>query len=121
VIVWQSFGDDGESYGIAARRVDAGGVAGTVFAVNEDGGGEQTLPAIGSAGDGSIIVWQSRAHCPGDCDDSGTVTVDEVVRGVNLALDQVVEFCAAIDPNGDRSVTVDERARGQCNLAGCPP
>lgn len=121
VVAWQSFGDDGESYGIQARRYDANGTGGDVFAVNDDGSGEQTLPAIGSGGDGTVVVWQSRAHCPGDCDDSGAVTVDELVRGVNLALDRAVAFCAAIDPDGDRSVTVDELVRAvNATLAGCP-
>lgn len=121
VVVWQSFGEDGESYGIRARHLEANGTIGPVFPVNEDGAGEQTLPAIGSAGDGIVVVWQSRAHCPGDCNDNGAVTVDELLRGVNLALDRAVEFCAAIDPDGDQSVSVDELVRAvNATLAGCP-
>jgi hypothetical protein len=50
------------------------------------------------------------------------VTVDEVVRGVNLALSRAVEFCSAIDANGDESVTVDELVRAvNATLTGCPP
>lgn len=45
----------------------------------------------------------------GDCDDSGDVTVDEIVRAVNIALEmQPVSTCAAADVNGDGQVTVDE-------------
>jgi hypothetical protein len=120
-VVWQSFGDDGESYGIDGRHYRADGSAGPVFPINENGEGEQTLPAVASAGDDPVVVWQTRATCPGDCDDSRTVTVDELVLGVNLALDRAVMFCAAIDPDGDRTVTVDELIRAvNATLAGCP-
>lgn len=53
----------------------------------------------------------------GDCDGSGDVTVDELIRGVNIALGSLpVERCPSLDRNLDGIVTVDEVLRA-VNLA----
>jgi hypothetical protein len=50
-----------------------------------------------------------RPTCPGDCNGDGVVTVDELIRGVDIALGMVpVCECVPIDSNHDRTVTVDE-------------
>lgn len=47
--------------------------------------------------------------CAGDCDGSGTVTVDELIQGINIALGAIsVEACALFDTDGNGGVTVDE-------------
>ncbi|MBI1815783.1 MAG: YncE family protein [Deltaproteobacteria bacterium] len=47
--------------------------------------------------------------CVGDCDHNGSVTVDELVRGVNIALgDAALDDCPAFDHDGSKVVTVDE-------------
>lgn len=47
--------------------------------------------------------------CVGDCNGDGAVTVDEIVTGVNIALDTVgVDSCPAFDTDGSTTVTVDE-------------
>jgi hypothetical protein len=63
------------------------------------------------------------ATCVGDCDADGFVTVDEVVRGVSLALTSVDHAgCAALDGNDDARVSVDELVTAvQHALHGCPP
>jgi len=49
------------------------------------------------------------AACAGDCDQDGSVTVDEVILGVNIALGTTsVDVCLAMDSSGDGIVTVDE-------------
>lgn len=49
------------------------------------------------------------AACVGDCDGGGSVTVDEIVRGVNIALGTAAaDDCPAFDGDGSGSVTVDE-------------
>jgi len=60
--------------------------------------------------------------CVGDCDGSGLVTVDKVVKAVNIALDSAaVDTCSAADANGDLRVTIDELVRAVTNtLNGCP-
>jgi hypothetical protein len=49
------------------------------------------------------------AVCAGDCDQGGSVTVDELVKGVNIALGVAsVDICEEMDANGDGAITVDE-------------
>jgi polyhydroxybutyrate depolymerase len=47
-------------------------------------------------------------RCVGDCDGSGTVTVDKLVKGVNIALGIApLSACDMFDCNGNGKVTVD--------------
>ena len=47
--------------------------------------------------------------CVGDCDNDGQVTVDELIIGVNIALDnQSLSACPSFDSGGEGDVTVDE-------------
>lgn len=59
--------------------------------------------------------------CMGDCDRSGTVTVDELVEGVNVALGNVpVTACAAFGCDGGQQVTVACLVRAVSNAVyGC--
>ncbi|MFI5395104.1 MAG: hypothetical protein ACHQ9S_06180 [Candidatus Binatia bacterium] len=51
----------------------------------------------------------SPTACGGDCDGNGSVTVDEILTMVNLALGGgEISVCPAADINGDNQVTVDE-------------
>jgi hypothetical protein len=67
-----------------------------------------TLPARGAA-------------CVGDCDVDGAVTVDEILRGVDIALGRSpVDRCPAFDGSDDGEVTVDEIVAAVENaLNGC--
>ena len=60
--------------------------------------------------------------CTGDCDGSGTVTVDEILLGINLALgEEPVERCRIFDDSLDGMVTVDEILISVgSGLQGCP-
>jgi hypothetical protein len=47
--------------------------------------------------------------CRGDCNGDGSVTIDELIRSVNIALGtQPLSSCRTADVNGDQRVTVDE-------------
>jgi hypothetical protein len=50
------------------------------------------------------------------------VTIDEVVRAVNIALDVLpVAACRAVDRNGSGQVTINEVIQAVANaLDGCP-
>lgn len=49
------------------------------------------------------------------------VTVDEILKMVNIALGAPVEECPAGDRNGDGDITVDEILTAVANaLDGCP-
>jgi pimeloyl-ACP methyl ester carboxylesterase len=59
--------------------------------------------------------------CPGDCDGDGAVTVDELIRGVALALGEETGRCSTFDGNGDEAVTIDEVMAGiATSLSSCP-
>ncbi len=60
--------------------------------------------------------------CVGDCSGDGSVTVDEIVTMVNIALNLgPVSSCLAGDSSGDGRVTVDEILTAVNNaLSGCP-
>jgi len=59
--------------------------------------------------------------CVGDCNNDSTVTIDELVLGVDITLGrQPLTACAGFDVSGDKTVTVDELARAvNSALSGC--
>lgn len=61
------------------------------------------------------------AQCAGDCDASGIVAVNELVVGVNIALDRAaLEACASLDSDGSGAVAVNELVAAVNNaLRGC--
>lgn len=67
------------------------------------------------------VDFASPGGCAGDCNQDGRVTVDELVRGVNIALGTIaVDRCPSMDSNVDHAVTVDELVRAVNNaLNGC--
>jgi hypothetical protein len=71
--------------------------------------------------DSIVVFTRSGKLCAGDCSNDGTVTVDELVTGVNIALgNQSIRACIAFDPGGDDLVTVDELVKAVNNaLGGC--
>jgi len=61
------------------------------------------------------------SECTGDCDGGGTVTVDELVTGVNIALGSLdVDACHPFDADRNDSVTIDELVNAVNNAVdGC--
>jgi len=59
--------------------------------------------------------------CTGDCNSDGTVTVDELITGVNIVLGSTpLDQCPSLDIDGHGEVTVDELVRAVNNaLTGC--
>ena len=61
---------------------------------------------------GLLLVAQPRlasAQCTGDCNSDGLVTIDEIIRAVNIALGTTpVDECLAADADSDGAVTIDE-------------
>jgi hypothetical protein len=60
--------------------------------------------------------------CVGDCNDDGAVTVDELVKGVNIALGNApLSECPALNVLEDTVITIDELiAAVNTALQGCP-
>jgi hypothetical protein len=46
--------------------------------------------------------------CDGDCNGDGSVTINELISGVTIALGAPVDRCRACDTNRDQAVTVNE-------------
>jgi Tol biopolymer transport system component len=60
--------------------------------------------------------------CPGDCDSNGAVEVQELVRGVNVALGRLpLQRCAPFDESQDGRVSIDELVAAVAAALGeCP-
>ncbi len=71
---------------------------------------------------GIVLAQEARGGvCPCDCDHNRLVTVDEVIAGVNIALDRSrIEACPAADFDGNGRVRVGELVSGVLGaLHGC--
>jgi hypothetical protein len=69
-----------------------------------------------------VPSYASESLCPGNCNGDSSVTVDELVLGVNMALGTVaLAECPAFDGEEDGVVSVDELIKGvNAALSGCP-
>lgn len=57
--------------------------------------------------DGAVIV--AGAICPGDCNGDGSITINELIRGINILINgSGLAACPVADLNGDGLVLVDE-------------
>lgn len=67
-------------------------------------------------------VSSASTTCFGDCNENGTVNVDEVIKGVNIGLDlQDLDVCPDMDANGNGTVAINEIITAVNNgLADCP-
>lgn len=74
----------------------------------------------------ALIILCSRSTlaqgCVGDCNGDHVVTIDEIVRGVGIALDlNPLTDCAALDANRDDTIDIAEIVAAVGNLASsCP-
>jgi Cohesin domain/EF hand len=59
--------------------------------------------------------------CTGDCNGDGAVTIDELIRGVNIALgSRPLSDCPAMDRDGDGAVSISELITAvNMTLLGC--
>jgi len=67
-------------------------------------------------------VAAQASTCPGDCNGNGEVTINELIVGVNIALEiEPVTTCPVFDASGDGTVTVNEIILGvNASLNDCP-
>jgi hypothetical protein len=85
------------------------------------GSGGEPLPILAS--DGAIDVTEPPPPvCVGDCDGGGSVTVDELLVGVNIAIGSaMVSACPVFDVDGDGSVAISELVQAVRNALGACP
>src|SRR5262245_14815763 len=81
-----------------------------------------TLVAVALGLSGVATARRADAVCVGDCNNSGNVTVAELVVMVNIALNAAaVSTCTAGDVNHDDKIVVNEIVTAVNNLLGvCP-
>lgn len=67
------------------------------------------------------VQGRAAAQCAGDCDASGMVAVNELVLGVNIALDRAaLQVCPSFDSDDSGTVAVNELVAAVNNaLRGC--
>ena len=103
--------------GASAARASAGtaATAGVLTGVTRNLNGQGGAHATGTT------VTPTAAPCVGDCNGDGSVTVDEIITMVNIALGNApVTACEAGDANHDGQITVDEILAAVNNaLNGC--
>lgn len=83
-------------------------------------------PTFGATPTASMVptptATETTPFCTGDCDGNGVVAINELLIGVNIALDNaVIDACPRFDANGDDRVTIPELIQAVGNaLTGCP-
>jgi len=118
-LVWRSDRDGvlGTGNHVVTRSLSRGRHILTLTATDSDGGTATTSVAI------NMVPPAPPAECTGDCGVDGTVTVDEILTMVNMALDSTdASACPAGDTSIDGLITVDEIVAAVNNaLNGCVP
>ncbi len=124
---------NGEITQTAPKGNDANGEASWEFTWTAPGTpGEYILFGAGNSVDGfadpagdlaATTTHVVRVQCTGDCNGDTAVTVDELILGINIALDKAaVADCDLFDGDGDGAVTVGELIVGVRNaLTRCGP
>jgi len=69
----------------------------------------------------TIEIAEQAASCAGDCNGDDRVSIDELVRGVSIALGgESLDQCAELDRNHDATVEIDELVRAvSAALSSC--
>ena len=95
--------------------------AATTFDVAVEGVAQTATPTATSTATPTPTATPTLGPCVGDCDHNGTVGIDELVVGVDIALGSVAgDTCPEFDVRGDPGVTVDELAAAvSAAINGC--
>lgn len=81
------------------------------------------LAVVGSALGVLLLGAPVQAQCAGDCNNDGTVAINELIIGVNIAQGSAeISACPSFDTSGDGTVAINELIGAVNNaLNGCPP
>ena len=109
-----------------------GSFAGTVYALaeREQASAQTPLPTATPTAPGPTATpsatstprdTPTRGPCFGDCNGDGSVSINELIRGVNIALGTAdLDSCEAMDSDGDGIVAISELIRAvNAALLGC--
>jgi hypothetical protein len=107
----------------APARVTFNAVAGVEYRISATGRFlSSSTPVPDNVGEFRLSWSLPQATCPGDCGGDRLVTVEELIRAVNIALGSAdLSDCPASDTDGNGLVTVDELIKAvNAALTGCP-
>jgi hypothetical protein len=105
VIFDQRAGTPGDPINGSSTRTDVDFIFGDENLIERPTASPSATPTITA----TPAVTPTRPAAVGDCDGDGTVTVDELVRAVGIALAaQPLSSCAPADRDGDGTVRIDE-------------
>jgi hypothetical protein len=94
--------------------------SGTRFGVDRDEDGAFDRDELDQCSDPTDGQNTPAIGCVGDCDRNCGVSIDELVRGVNIGLGAAVDQCRAFDRDINGEVAVAELIEGVGNsLQGC--
>jgi hypothetical protein len=95
--------------------------ASTTFDVTVEGSTQTATPTATPTVTPTPTATPTLGPCVGDCDHDGTVGIDELVIGVDIALGRAAgDACPEFDVRGDPRVTVDELAAAvSAAINGC--
>ncbi len=104
--------------------IDAVGVGRAVVAGAVDGDAKLDLAIVSDAGDAVQILLNTTVaapRCAGDCNADGSVAINELLLGVNIAIGlQPLSACGVFDADGSSSVEINELIAAVRNaLDGC--
>lgn len=128
----QSFSGELEVTHTQPRDNDAAGEASWPFTWRAPQAlGDATLFGAGNSVDGfgdqggdefAATILEVEVRCAGDCSDDQLVTVDELVRGIDVALgSEPLEACPLVDGNADGIVSISDLvAAVDSAVNGCP-
>jgi YVTN family beta-propeller protein len=113
---------DGRFAYVANRQPFNVTAPGTVSVIDTATHGVVATIPVGENPTSIAIAAPVPSACAGDCDDDGKVSVDELIRGVDMALGTLaVNACAAFDQERDGVVSIAELITAVSNaLSGCP-
>jgi sugar lactone lactonase YvrE len=107
---------------VAARRDGEDGIDGLAGAAGVALSPDGAHVYVAGHGDRAVAVFAvAGAPCTGDCNDDAHVGIDELVRGVSIALERLgVAACPLLDRDESGEVTIDELVGAVENaLEGC--
>ena len=117
LISYTGIGASCEGASTAGLNVRAAATAGVLTGVRRNLNRHGGAHAAGTP----VIPTAPPSACIGDCNSDGQITVDELVKGVNIALGLTTpDVCPAFDCNGNQKVTVDCLVKAvSASLNGC--
>ncbi len=123
--VTANIGDATGSFADPFAPVGTPSVGAVSVMLSDDLNGDGIVDVVVARADGAsarVLINETFPYCAGDCNANGTVSIDELMRGVRIILGEVdARDCIALDVDGDLEVRINELVAAVGGaLQGCP-